>query len=873
MKVSGSYERVTLGVSQQVPQDRREGQHNEQVNCLSDPVKGTMRRHGSVYEGSLVVGGYNAENAEAMIKDVANYRSYDFLVGSNRYTIVYRKQARPTGSQAPFCFVFNKETKEFVPVNIQAGNALVDALEEGGISAITNVGRYLYIAGNTVIPSYDVTDIVDSNDNRKHAVAWVKTGLYSKTYELVIVLRNTNTNIRYTLTASYKTMPAQYDEPLDTSDIILVGNDNYQKEINDRTNDYNSAVTEHIVLAAEDVLQANIAQKIIDAMEDQRDTAGLDATALDFELSNSTIGIIAGADYIIEDAKANDKGDREAFVSVSNSITDVARLTAEHYPGKVVRIKPKKSDESDSYYMRAVKREDASIVDGLQEVTWIQSAGDMVEINSAFAFGTIEDGQFYLAGSASGLETIADIDDVPDFTASEVGDTLTSPVPFFLENRIDYLGSFQDRLVVGSKSTLTFSRPGRYLSFFRTDVLSILDDDPIEIYPNGSEDDTITSSVQFQQNVLLFGDRKQYMLSGKVALTPKTAIITTVGAHEDSIDMEPTAAGNFVFYGKSRLGYTTIHQFQGGPIADTPESYDISAHVPKYMVGSPVESLTLTTPNTILVRTDKHSNGMYVYSYLDAPDGSQRLWDSWSKWEWDPQLGQIVGWSALRGDISIFTLRHGVDWDNVHRWFIVSDRFTLDTELSTLPYMDSMRKYNDYIGEPSNEWFTGNVQNVSVAFDNSVDEFLIGQPMDVVDAFTASYPDKLDSMWIGVEYNSWFSPTNPYVRDQQGKSIVEARTVINQFVVSASSTSGISFTVHTRDKPQGFLVKKYNGRQVGRLNAILGTQPVSTGPVQFSVGRQNDDFTYRINSIGWLPMGVTAITWVGQYFSRTKRMT
>jgi len=43
-KVSGSYASVVRGVSEQVPQDRRPGQHFEQVNMISDPVRGLARR-------------------------------------------------------------------------------------------------------------------------------------------------------------------------------------------------------------------------------------------------------------------------------------------------------------------------------------------------------------------------------------------------------------------------------------------------------------------------------------------------------------------------------------------------------------------------------------------------------------------------------------------------------------------------------------------------------------------------------------------------------------------------------------------------------------------------------------------------------------
>jgi len=49
-KVSGSIASVVRGVSQQIPEQRVDGQHAEQINMMSDPVTGLARRRGTVME-------------------------------------------------------------------------------------------------------------------------------------------------------------------------------------------------------------------------------------------------------------------------------------------------------------------------------------------------------------------------------------------------------------------------------------------------------------------------------------------------------------------------------------------------------------------------------------------------------------------------------------------------------------------------------------------------------------------------------------------------------------------------------------------------------------------------------------------------------
>lgn len=46
-KVSGAYPSLSRGVSQQPFEARLDGQHGEQVNMWSDPVRGLSRRRGT----------------------------------------------------------------------------------------------------------------------------------------------------------------------------------------------------------------------------------------------------------------------------------------------------------------------------------------------------------------------------------------------------------------------------------------------------------------------------------------------------------------------------------------------------------------------------------------------------------------------------------------------------------------------------------------------------------------------------------------------------------------------------------------------------------------------------------------------------------
>lgn len=874
-KYSGSYERVVLGVSQQVPQDRREGQHFEQVNMISDPVRGLVRRKGSEYIDDIPVKVLSPEFMTAV--EANKYRSYDFLVGSTRYTLIYRvgRQLPAQQYKTQWCYCWDKDNEKFIDVVFSDGgdwyipgtetpdpsDPLITSLREKGAASVVNVGRYLYIAVNDHIPTYSTEKVWADEENSGRAVVWVRNGGYSKTFKATLKLKRISDNTIVELVGEYKTVQASYPGVLDTTD-ISADDEQYQKKVNDRTNEYNSLVTQWIGTAAADIDPANIAQKLLEDFEENRDTLGITASQISFELSNSSIGITMNtSDYVIEELLTTDSGDETFIRGTANIVSSIDKLTAEHYPGKVVKIQSKRSDNTDAYYMKAEARTSIYNEDDLTEVSWVQTAGVVARVISAFAFATVEDDVLYVAGSPEALQTLSGMtDEVPGFEGSVAGDLLSSPIPYFLGRKIDYLGNFQDRLIIGSGSTMLFSRPGRYLNFFRQDALTVLDDDPIEIYPTGSEDDRIVASVLFQKSMILFGERKQYVLSGTSALTPKNAIMPIIGSHENAVDAYPVASGNFIFHAKFRNGITSLHQLQGGYNADTPESFEISKQLSSYMKGKPLEMLTLTTPDTILVRTSEMGNQLFIYNYLDAQDASGRVFDSWSSWKWNTQLGSSAGFTYDTGDIVIFTLRNTSEG-----WKMVADRFSMSGEISDKPYLDSIMRYEDV--NPS----LSSYDNMYIAFDNTVREQFMGQSWETRDALVNAYPSKTDAMWVGMGFDAFVTPTNPYIRDSKGKAIINGRTVINQFIVSMSDTGGVKFEVTPKGMPTT-LRGDFNGRELSRQTAELGIQPIaSEAAIPFTVGMENNMFTYTIRARDWLPITVVGITWVGQLFSNTRR--
>lgn len=213
MKVDGSLASLVQGVSQQSPNQRRPGQHGEQINMLADPVRGLSRRHGSIWQTELDLA-LDSAKAAANVTDSASFRSFDYTSGGRDLTVLYRSAAQAAGSDMPPVMVYDKTNGQFLTVVRNGSDALLDTLSSGGVSAITAVGKYVFLGGNTIVPAATNTDVWGDATNQALTVLWVRGGAYARTYKATVT-KTDNSQVSF----EYTTPQASYPGTLDTSGV------------------------------------------------------------------------------------------------------------------------------------------------------------------------------------------------------------------------------------------------------------------------------------------------------------------------------------------------------------------------------------------------------------------------------------------------------------------------------------------------------------------------------------------------------------------------------------------------------------------------------------------------------------------------------
>lgn len=845
MKAAAAYESIIRGVSQQVPQDRAPGQHTEQVNMLSDPVNGLTRRHGSIMEAEKKLTALSAAKMAGYTADTDSYTTVNYTHETNEYTVLMRRKAIPASAgytaasadRLPFMLVYNRTTNTFLDLVRTTVDANLDALENSGASAVTAVGKFLFLAANAVPLAGTSTDKWNTTANLERSVVWIRGGAYSRTYTVTVTNMS---NSRYTYT--YTTPSSSYQTPLDTSS-IAASDPEYTKKVNDLVNAYNSAVTAWIGTSTAAIQPAAIAEQV----------RLLLAAAPGVSTGRTGSHIVLTG---VKSIEVDDGGDGSLIRGVGDEVEAVDKTSVTHWIGKVVKVRSRNANEA--FYLKAIAK-DKTITSGWAEVTWIEGAGVEHAVTGGLFFSTVVGTTMYLASTPAALTTLSGVA-TPAFSVSTAGDNDSATRPYFIGQTVTYLDTFQNRLLVGAGGVVCASKIDDYLNFFRSTVLTAPADDPVEMQAQGPNDDVLRFGTLYDQNLVIFGDKRQYIVSGRTALSPASANMAVMSNYAGVVDSAPVTAGGFIFYANRGKNYSSVHQIQPGQNENSPESFPASSQIDSYIRGGIIEVATISEPTMLMVRSTGARDTLYTFGYLDSPEG--RKLDTWSRWTFNEVLGPVIGMRSVADGIVSFHLRESAG--NV---WVVADMCPVARTLSDNPYFDSQRPVAHV------ETGTGSVTASttgawSAAFDSTSVRRLLGSPLADLADLQAEFPG-VGGLMVGAAQDAYFEPTSPFMRDQKGKAILAGRLTVTTMTVAFISSSGFVSKVLVPSVSTAPVT--FNGRIADSPDDLIGREPITSGQSTVPIGRETRKYSLRISGRTWLPLTVTALEWVGQFFNRVQR--
>jgi hypothetical protein len=341
--------------------------------------------------------------------------------------------------------------------------------------------------------------------------------------------------------------------------------------------------------------------------------------------------------------------------------------------------------------------------------------------------------------------------------------------------------------------------------------------------------------------------------------------MAVLSSYEGTTGAPPISAGGFVFYSKEGEKFSSLHQVQPGLTVNTPESYPASSQIDSYITGGTTEMVSYTgSPSSVFMRTNGSRNSIYNFAYLDKPDG--RKLDSWSRWDFNPELGLVIGMTSVFNGLIVFFLRSGGNPSSPFV-YVVADLHPTTTILSLFPYLDSQRPYASVSSRAGSLWPEASI-NFAAAFNNLSNRYFTGASMPNVPSLLASYPSE-PGLTAGAIQAASVTLTNPYMRDNKGKAILSGRLTITKMLIAFKNTIGFKWEINYREAV--LTEVEYNGRVLGSPNNLIGIEPITTGQKAIPIGRETRQYTLTLSARRWYPFTVTAIEWVGQFFNRVQR--
>tara|TARA_B110000483_G_scaffold68811_1_gene85929 strand:- start:1262 stop:3754 length:2493 start_codon:yes stop_codon:yes gene_type:complete len=558
----------------------------------------------------------------------------------------------------------------------------------------------------------------------------------------------------------------------------------------------------------------------------------------------------------------SDGSGNTAMYAIRDEIQDFSKLPFYAKTGVIMKVTGEEGDELSDYYVKFSGKS------GVWNET-LAPATSLGVTNSTMPHALINNN--------NGTFTFQEL----AWTDRVCGDADSNPNPTFIGRKINNLTYYKNRLGILSGENLVLTENASFFNYFATTSTQVLDTDPIDIAASGTQVNTLKNSVGFNESLLLFSDTAQYKLdSSGESISPTTAILNEVSSFEHDDKVTPVSAGKFAYFAQARTSGTAIREYFADDDTLTNDGMDITVSVGNLIPSNCYQIVSNTTEDTLIFLTSATGDSqtapfsgtasstdadtMYIYKYFF--DGGEKVQNAWSKWTFTG--AKIIGAMSLESFIYVLIsegtttklakidLRNLKDATIGHGVYIDLKASVTGTYASGTGLTTFTSPYGAKTGLIAVDRANGN---------NYTATNTSGSTYTIVGDHTALY--------IGVPYESKYTLSPQYVRENTGRGLVAVTSGRYQirnisFNFENSGFFQVEVTPTNRDKSTSIM----NGYIIGTATSIIGQPAIATGTLRVPVQSQNTEFTLDIKSSSHLPMYLAGAEVEGYYHNRARRI-
>ncbi len=234
---------------------------------------------------------------------------------------------------------------------------------------------------------------------------------------------------------------------------------------------------------------------------------------------------------------------------------------------------------------------------------------------------------------------------ITDWTKRKAGDNESNPVPSFVGQKLNDVFFFRNRLGLLSQDSVALSKASKYFSYFGDSAQAILDTDPVDLSNPTEQVVSLEWAVPFNEQLLIWSDKRQFVLVSGDILSPKTARLVPSTAFETYTGVRPEPLGNKCIFATTAGDFTAIRMLRVAADTVTNQADDVTEHVPRYIPKN-ITRMRASTAAKMVVVLDG-SSGMFFFNFeMEKINNnytqSQFTQRAWSRLVWDDVAGQAT---------------------------------------------------------------------------------------------------------------------------------------------------------------------------------------------------------------------------------------
>ncbi len=821
---------MVQGVSQQSPQERRDTQCEEQLDCVNSPVNGCEARPG--FDFLKRISG----------PDLSNAYCYEIFRGdAEHYLVVINGVAY--GSPTPRkLHVYDLNTGNECAITFTANEsylAVSGAPKDGFVA--TSVEDTHFVANKQIAPTMDAGNV--SAAKRNAALLFFKAGGYSITFQVAVSYAGKKYTWTYTTPDNSTSANAAY---ITTNNLAATFFRSF------------TGIPVVVDTSGDDVVAGFTGVGASSTGDDGTHgtvSAPDTLTGLGFTCSlNGNIILIERSDGAPFTVDTGDGVGDTYLHCIKDTVQSFDLLPVSCFTGLVVKVNGTDRQAADDYY-----------------VTFTGDLGTSGYWTETVAPGTPKS---LLATNMphvlfnSGVNTFEW--KVAPWGTRVSGDGIdTAKDPSFVGKHIQDLFYDHGRLGILTEGSSVWSRARNPYVFFPDSAQTVLDTDPIDIVPGGGKTIALLRRmVQTQEASFLWAEKIQFRVtSGVNPFKQDTVEAPPSTAYEFAPKATPKAVAESLYFVSEPGDFAAVRDLailDGKPVG----AADVTQHIPRYVPKGVRWIAASDTLRLLLTNSETTPNQLYAYNYLITQQ--QRIQSAWNTWRLP--TGCKVLWLSIslnfvyalvqRGTSEAVFLKMDLSVDLPDpvegatyltrvdmRTTEASCTFAYDdlanTTTITMPYR--MEDVAGYDGTTKAPMFV--VNRASSA------KFVRGRSwpiLSITDTTVVVRGDcRTEQLYIGYRISAERLMSEFYIKSQRGLIPTE-RLTVKDLVVSYAKTGYFRGEVFYRDQGD---TKTYEmtGRVFGDTANVMGTYAISQGLFKVPVNAENTHHTVRLVNDSFLP--------------------